>query len=372
MTDIATTDQPTVIQEIRSHAFQEQLAAALPPGITPERFARITVTALLDDQARQRDPSKQLLACDRLSLYQAVIKCAQDGLLPDGRQAALVKRGNKVVYQPMVAGLRAIAARYGWTLRANAVRENDEFDWMDEPQELRFKMAAENRGELVHAYAVARHKDGRQEQRVMTRDEVLKRMASATSKNVWESWPDEMWAKTAARDLFQELAFAPELAEKLREELELDPIDQLYGPQDVSAALPEGTTATAETGAPPAPDDEPGPEAAASEAPAVVEAEPIVPVDAPAHTPAPDTAAINAAAEAASSYVPPNGKFSANGANGPKTLAEILEGEKGADWFSWSLSKIDSPPEYRDAIRNYARVFAPVLYQEQIAKEELA
>ena len=34
---------------------------------------------------------------------------------------------------------------------------------------------------LVAAYAVARHKDGRREQRVMTRDEVLKRQSVATS-----------------------------------------------------------------------------------------------------------------------------------------------------------------------------------------------
>lgn len=368
MSEIATKPVE-VIDEIRSHAFQEQLAAALPPGITPERFARITVTALLDDQARQRDTSKQLLACDRLSLYQAVIKCAQDGLLPDGRQAALVKRGDKVVYQPMVAGLRAIAAEYGWTIRGTAVRQTDEFDWQEEPPSLFHKVSLGDRGELVYAYAVARHKDGRREQRVMTRDEILKRQASATSKNVWESWPDEMWAKTAVRDLFQDLPLDPAERARINRVLEMDPVEALYVANELSASAPLGATAAetetetssldpAALSVPP-PDDEPGPAE-----------EPTPPSEAPAV--ASPTDEINAAAEAAAGYVPPNGKFSAKGANGPKTLQEIMESEKGGEWFAWALGKIDAPAAHRDAVRAYARVFAPTLYQEQIAKEELA
>ncbi len=370
MSEIATQpEQPSIIAELRSPKFIEQLSAALPPGLTPERFARITVTALLDDQARQRDPSKQLLACDRLSLYQAVIKCAQDGLVPDGRQAALVKRGDKVVYQPMVSGLRQIAADHGWSLRGGSVREHDEFDWQEEPPSMFHKIHAPgDRGELVYAYAVARNtKTGAREQRVMTREEVLKRMESATSKNVWQSWPDEMWQKTAVRDLFQELALAHEVPDL--------PIAEIIDHEELSTVSedephPSELTANVETAAevsgngpqpaapPVATDDEPGP----AEAP-----------NPPSEAPAVDIAAINVAAEVAAGFVPPNGKYASGGQYGPKTLQEILElGDDGAKWLRWALGKIDAPEDYRDSIRAYARVFAPVIYQEWAAKQELS
>lgn len=90
----------------RTRDFQD----ALPAHITPERFQRTIITAV------QSDP--ELLKADRRSLVNACMKCAQDGLLPDKREAALVifstsvKVGNdwvkkkEVQYMPMVYGLR--------------------------------------------------------------------------------------------------------------------------------------------------------------------------------------------------------------------------------------------------------------------------
>lgn len=362
MSELTTQTPAGVIAEIRSPEFREQLAAALPPGITADRFQRIAITALLDDQIRQPDPAKQLLSCDRASLFQAILRCAQDGLNPDGREAALVKRGNKVVYQPMVTGLRKIAAHYGWTIRSAAVREADDFDFTEEPPSLYHKVAVGNRGELCYAYAVARHKDGRREQRVMTRDEVLKRMAVATTKNVWEQWPDEMWAKSATRDIFAELPY--EVAARIAEHLaEVDPAEVLYGPNEYSEQESRADDAASGEGDPPtspaAPDleDEPGP----SDIPGV---------DMP---PEPNTgeADIGALAAQAAGYVPPNGKYAAGGPHGPKTLAEILAlGDDGERWIRWALGKITEPPEYQAAVWSFARVHAVAPYQETLARQE--
>lgn len=387
MSEIATQQTSAgVIAEIRGEAFRSQLAAALPEGITPERFQRIAITALLDDQAKQRDPSKQLLACDRASLYQAIIKCAQDGLNPDGRDAALVKRGDKVAYQPMIGGLRKIAARYGWTIRSAAVRERDEFDFTDEPPSLYHKVfTGGERGELCFAYAVARHADGRREQCVMTRDQVLKRAESATTQQVWGAWPDEMWAKTPARDLFQELPLAEEVRSRMRDALEPSAAERLYGPSEISEGTPLALTSepgagVAAAGAPaPPPDDEPGPSpdvAGANEPPNAPEAD--EPAPAEADLSGRDSAAsssgeadINALAEAASRYVPPNGKYAAGGAHGPKTLAEILAlGDDGERWVRWALGKIQEPPEYAAAVWSFARVHAIAAYQEALARRE--
>jgi len=60
----------------------DQYAAALPSTIKPERFTRTVLTAVTQNP--------QLLECHRGSLLLACMKAAQDGLVPDGREAALV------------------------------------------------------------------------------------------------------------------------------------------------------------------------------------------------------------------------------------------------------------------------------------------
>lgn len=88
----------------------EDFKMVLPSHITPEKFQRVVATAALQ--------SPQLLECDRQSLLLAAMKLAQDGLLPDGREAALIpfktsiKDGSQwldkwiVQPMPMVYGLR--------------------------------------------------------------------------------------------------------------------------------------------------------------------------------------------------------------------------------------------------------------------------
>lgn len=90
---------------------QEQYRMALPSHIKPEDLQRTVV------MAAQQNP--KLLEADRRTLMLSCMKAAQDGLLPDGREAALVPfsvrkkdaggRWNsvtEVAYMPMVYGLR--------------------------------------------------------------------------------------------------------------------------------------------------------------------------------------------------------------------------------------------------------------------------
>jgi hypothetical protein len=84
------------LTEMKGH-----LAQALPAGIAPERFMRVTLTAI------QLQP--ELLECDRKSLLLACLRAANDGLMPDGREGAFVvfktKSGKKAQWMPMFAGL---------------------------------------------------------------------------------------------------------------------------------------------------------------------------------------------------------------------------------------------------------------------------
>jgi recombination protein RecT len=130
---------------------------ALPPTVSLDRFARATSTALLQNP--------ELAKSDEAALFQAVVKCAQDGLLPDGREAALVLYKGKAQYLPMIGGVRKIAAEFGWTIRTHVVYENDQFE-VDQGGGRADRtgpapLGAE-RGPIVGAYAKSRtHRDGR-------------------------------------------------------------------------------------------------------------------------------------------------------------------------------------------------------------------
>lgn len=64
-------------------------------------------------------------------------------------------------------------------------------------------------------------------------------------------------------------------------------------------------------------------------------------------------------ADEAARFVPPNGKYSAGGADGPRTLSEILAVNEG--WFRWALKNVTVPPEYRQALEHFTRVYLPEL-----------
>lgn len=191
-----------VCETIASADFGQKLAQALPGNVTLDRFQRVTLTAI------QQAPS--LLDADRQTLYRAVIRCAQDGLYPDGREAALVKFGNEVVYMPMVYGLRKKAADHGFALEAHVVHEHDDFEWeLGFTPTIKHKPPRLNveRGEIIGAYAVATGADGRKYLEVMSRAdiEVVRSVSRAKNGDLWTKWYGEACRKTVARRLWKML-----------------------------------------------------------------------------------------------------------------------------------------------------------------------
>jgi recombination protein RecT len=190
--------------------FQAQLREALPPSVSVERFTRTAKLAV------QLNPDL-IEVQDKQSIFTSLVRCAFDGLIPDGRQAALVKvkeRGKeKVAYWPMVGGLRFIAANHGYSLESHCVYSNDTFAW-----ELGFEPKVthtppsldEDRGDLIGAYAVAtRLEDGRKFLDVMSKGEIEAiRAKSPSARFDWSPWnqsTSEMYRKTAAKRLFKQL-----------------------------------------------------------------------------------------------------------------------------------------------------------------------
>ena len=104
-----------------------EFKSALPSHISAEKFARNLMTYI------KLHP--KLLECNRTSLYAAAMQAAQDGLIIDGREAALVPFKETAKFMPMVAGLTKKARNSGEiaTIDAQEVYEKDLFEyWVDE------------------------------------------------------------------------------------------------------------------------------------------------------------------------------------------------------------------------------------------------
>jgi len=169
---------------------------------------------------------------NRPSVYTALIRCAQDGLLPDGREAAFVRFGTDVVYQPMIGGFRKRAAEHGFSLVAYVVYSEDDFDYgfgekpfvNHRPPKLDLV-----RGEPIGAYAVATDKHGNRYLEVMSKQEIeeVRKSSRAASNGPWVTFWGEMARKTVARRLFKQLPLGA-MDERTVGMLEADEI--VFGP----------------------------------------------------------------------------------------------------------------------------------------------
>lgn len=212
---------------MRTEQFKQEIAAALPGNVTPERFVRIAITAV------QKTP--ELVTCERNSVFRALLDCAADGLLPDGRDAAITafkdrKTGGKVaVYMPMIGGIRKVAGYSGWTITADVVYDGDEFDyWLGENPGLKHKppKLGTKRGDIVGAYAVAADPSGRKLIEVMDRDEVehVRTYSRSKDSGPWVNDYPEMCKKTVARRAYKKLPRRDldERARRLEERIDVD------------------------------------------------------------------------------------------------------------------------------------------------------
>jgi recombination protein RecT len=184
-----------------------EFQAALPPQINVEKFIRTTLTAV------QMQP--ELLQADRRSLLGSCMKAAQDGLLPDGREAALVifrsKEGPKVQYMPMIGGVLKKIRNSGElaSISAQVAYSADLFEYElgDEEKITHKPFLGGDRGEPIAVYAVAKTKDGAIYREVMSVSDVEKVRASSRAGKFgpWVDWWDEMAKKTVIRRMAKRL-----------------------------------------------------------------------------------------------------------------------------------------------------------------------
>jgi recombination protein RecT len=233
-----------------------QLGAVLPTHIKVDQFNRVVMTAI--------NLNPQLVAADRRSLFNSCNRCAADGLLPDGREAALVTFGNQVQYMPMVFGIIKKLRNSGEiaSVTARLVYEKElaeaRFRFVIEDGQERLQhepMLTGERGKPALVYATAKFKDGTVQNEVMTVADVEKVRNSSRAKNSgpWTQWWDEMARKTVIRRLSKYLPLSAEDHRIMQDQAEDTEFSEMKrgaiaaAPQSLDAARMLGGPAEPET-----------------------------------------------------------------------------------------------------------------------------
>ena len=208
---------------IQGHIETDLMAAGvqhvLPDHVKMSSFVRCAAIAITQ--------GKGLAEADKQSVIMALTKCATDGLIPDGKEAALVVYNTKVdgtfkkmaQYLPMIDGVLKRARMSGQidSMAAKAVYENDEFDyWLDENGEhLKYKPTFEKRGAFKLSFAFAKLKTGDFVVEVMTKEDIdkVKTSSKTSGYGPWVDWYERMACKTVFHRIAKRLPNSSEILE---------------------------------------------------------------------------------------------------------------------------------------------------------------
>lgn len=211
----ALTPQQQKRNELRTHmqspAFVQNLKAALPEHMSPDRMIRVALTAI--------SVQPKLLNCTWESIGLALLKASQLGLEPNGRDAHLVPYKAQCQLIPDYKGLVQLAYRSGLitSLTARAVHAKDEFSYeYGTQQHIRHVPCdSDDPGPLVKAWARAQYKNGAEVFVVLERRDVMKRRKSSqyadSPDSPWRRFEEAMWAKSAVKELSKWIPQTPEL-----------------------------------------------------------------------------------------------------------------------------------------------------------------
>lgn len=216
---------------------------ALPSNVSADAFRNAAIVAVQDNPT--------ILTCDTASVMKSLRTLAAAGLVPDGREAAVVPFMGKAQAMPMVFGLIKMARRSGDVsdIRAHIVyqAELDQglFTYVvgDEERLEHKPILFAEKGPAVAAYAIARLKDGTIVREFMDAGQIDKvrrsspqQKKSATPNGIWQQWTDEMWKKTVIRRLCKRLDLSAEdMRRMMIEDEATEPAKDITPPKETLA-----------------------------------------------------------------------------------------------------------------------------------------
>lgn len=196
-------------QELDSRA--EMFASMLPSTVTPARFRNTVVAAV------RQDPT--IFQASIRSIMAAVIRAAQDGLVPDGREGHIAvynvntaRRGQpekwekRAQWNPMAHGLRKrLRELDGIIANSEVVHESDHFIWHqgDEPKiEHEPARLGQDRGKMIGAYCIYKREDGtilHREVMDCVQIEMTRNQSKAKDSLMWTKFVSEGYRKSVLR-----------------------------------------------------------------------------------------------------------------------------------------------------------------------------
>lgn len=238
---LAKRDPLAVMLDRQMAEFQK----VLPACCTPERFARIAMTAVRKSKGLQKALETDM---GKMSFMGALMTAAQIGLEVDGRNAHLVPFGNEVTFVPDYKGLARLAIESGLVANvyASEVYEHDVFTFnMGRVEEHRPCLRGD-RGEVYAYYCSVEMAGGSKVADVMRIEDVnrirdkskgyIAFKEGKTRDCPWASDPVEMGKKTVFKRLSKWLPMTP----RLQEAIEADNHDYI----DTTARVVDESKAT--------------------------------------------------------------------------------------------------------------------------------
>lgn len=230
--------------------FQDELEARkadiiprLAQNVTWERFAASVISLGKQDH--------DLLLCDHRSLFHAIEQSASDGLLPDGKEGAILSYNEKqkdgtfkrvAKWNPMTWGLRKRARELdGILVDTEVVYEGDYFkeNKGDKPS-IEHEPAAGEHGDMLKAYAIFRRGEKILHREVMTKGEIesVRKQSKVPNGLLWTTFVGEAWRKTVLRRGFKSVPCGPQLEQIVRRDDALFDFDEEVSREPVARISP--------------------------------------------------------------------------------------------------------------------------------------
>lgn len=183
----------------------EMYKKLLPPSMSVEKFTESAIISIIGIPELQK--------CTEISLFAAVYKAAQVGMIPDGRRAAIVPFGKTATFMPMVYGIvervfktnRVLFWETEIVYKAKSCEDifDETFDSVH-GKKIVYKSIVPPESRVlenaVGAFTVLKTDMGTFSA-VLTKQQVLKIGDSSRNKHLWKNHWQEMWKKTVIKNL---------------------------------------------------------------------------------------------------------------------------------------------------------------------------
>jgi len=173
---------------MKVNAMRDQLKSVLPANMNIDFYCQSLAATLAIQQEKYKE-------CNPLKLNYAMQRCAETGLLPDGKKATINPYKDDAKLIIMVGGFIDLLDAAGYRVQVENVYSGDSFKYTagDNAGIHHNIDPFEDRGTYKGTYCILRQKSDNYVvvRELVSAKEMEKIKASAKTQNVWDGWADE-------------------------------------------------------------------------------------------------------------------------------------------------------------------------------------